>query len=146
MKGDDDVLAVSLRLRLFGNLDEVVADLGDAGKEGLVLLRHLEGVLLAEPGKKRGACRGEPDGANIVVTLSGYRLISGCRAVRAASPKCCTMIGCPVCSLLAAIAALGTGMPTKLEHISVDEKRGVVRVILTPAGPAPRGAGPGNSR
>ncbi len=86
------------------------------------------------------------DGANIVVTLSGYRLISGCRAVRAASPKCCTMIGCPVCSLLAALAALGTGVPTTLEHISVDEKRGVVRVILTPAGPAPRGAGPGNSR
>jgi hypothetical protein len=84
------------------------------------------------------------DGANIVVTLAGYRLMPGCRAIRAASPKCCTMIGCPVCSLLAAIAALGTGGPTKIEHAAVDEKRGVLRVMIT--GPAPRGADPGNSR
>mgnify|MGYP007066364317 CR=1 FL=1 len=86
------------------------------------------------------------DGENIVVTLSGYRLLPGCRAVRAASPKCCTMVGCPVCSLLAAIVALGTTYPTKIEHISVDKKRGALKVILRPAGPAPRGAGPGNSR
>jgi len=33
------------------------------------------------------------------------------------------MVGCPVCSLIAAITALGTGTPTKLEHISVDEKK-----------------------
>jgi len=84
------------------------------------------------------------EGENIVVTLTGYRLISGCRAVRAASPKCCTMVGCPVCSLLAAIVALGKNVPTTIEHVSVDEKRGVLRVILT--GPAPRGAGPGNLR
>lgn len=84
------------------------------------------------------------DGVNIVVTLAGYRLMPGCRAIRAASPKCCTMIGCPVCSLLAAIAALGTGQPTTIEHVAVDEKKGMLRVILT--GPAPRGAGPGNSR
>jgi len=84
------------------------------------------------------------DGENIVVTLTGYRLLPGCRAVRAASPKCCTMVGCPVCSLLAAIVALGKNVPTTIEHVSVDEKRGVLRVILT--GPAPRGAGPGNSR
>ena len=84
------------------------------------------------------------EGANIVVTLHGYRLMDGCRAVRAASPKCCTMIGCPVCSLIAVIAALGTGGPVKFEHIGVDEKKGVLRIILT--GPEPRGAGHGNSR
>jgi len=86
------------------------------------------------------------DGENIVVTLSGYRLIPGCRTIRAASPKCCTMVACPVCSLIAAIAALGTKMPVAIEHIDVDEKRKSLRMILTPAGPAPRGAGPGNSR
>lgn len=86
------------------------------------------------------------DGENIVVTLSGYRLIPGCRTIRAASPKCCTMVACPVCSLIAAIAALGTKMPVTIEHIDVDEKRKSLRMILTPAGPAPRGAGPGNSR
>ena len=86
------------------------------------------------------------DGENIVVTLSGYRLIPGCRTIRAASPKCCTMVACPVCSLIAAIAALGTKMPVTIEHIDVDEKRKSLRMILTPAGPAPRGADPGNSR
>jgi len=86
------------------------------------------------------------DGENIVVTLTGYRLLPGCRAVRAASPKCCTMVGCPVCSLLAALAALGTGEPVTIEHVGVDEKRKILRVILRPAGPAPRDAGPGSSR
>ncbi len=98
--------------------------------------------LLEVAGKTEAA----KDGANIVVTLTDYRLIPGCRAVRAASPKCCTMVGCPVCSLLATLAALGTGLPTKIEHVGVDEKRKILRVILTPAGPAPRGAGPGSSR
>jgi hypothetical protein len=72
------------------------------------------------------------DGENIVVTLSDYRLLPGCRAVRAASPKCCTMVGCPICSLLAAIVALGTGQPTRIEHTAVDEKRKTLRVILRP--------------
>ena len=74
------------------------------------------------------------DGENIVVTLHGYRLIPGCRAVRAASPKCCTMVACPVCSLIAAIVALGKKTPVRIEHTAVDERRGVLRVILTPAG------------
>ncbi len=91
-----------------------------------------------------GKTEAKKDGENIVVTLADYRLLPGCRAVRAASPKCCTMVGCPVCSLLASIVALGTGAPTKIEHVAVDEKRGVLQVILT--GSAPRGAGPGNSR
>ena len=72
------------------------------------------------------------DGENIIVTLSDYRLSPGCRAVRAASPKCCTMVGCPVCSLLATLAALGTGRPTWIEHATVDEKRKTLRVILKP--------------
>jgi len=72
------------------------------------------------------------DGESIVVTLAGYRLMPGCRAVRAASPKCCTMVACPVCSLIASIVALGTGEPTKIEHVSVDEKRGTLRLITRP--------------
>jgi hypothetical protein len=72
------------------------------------------------------------DGESIVVTLAGYRLMPGCGAVRAASPKCCTMVACPVCSLIASIVALGTGEPTKIEHVSVDEKRGTLLVITRP--------------
>jgi len=96
---------------------------------------------LLEVAEKTEAVR---DSENIVVTLHGYRLIRGCRAVRAASPKCCTMVGCPICSLIAAITALGTNAPTKIEHAAVDEKREILRVILRPDGPGPRGAGPGN--
>jgi len=43
------------------------------------------------------------------------------------------MVACPVCSLLAVIVALGTGAPTKIEHATVDEKRGALRVIVRPA-------------
>jgi len=82
------------------------------------------------------------DGGNVVVTLTDYRLLPGCRAVRAVSPKCCTMVGCPVCSLLAAIVAIGTGQPTRIEYVAIDEKRKTLRVILTLAG----SAGPDDSR
>ena len=75
------------------------------------------------------------DGENIAVTLNDYRLITGCRAVRAASPKCCTMVGCPICGLIAAIIALGMNAPTKIEHAAVDEKKGVLRVIVRPDRP-----------
>ncbi len=85
---------------------------------------------LIEIAEKTEAVR---DGENIVVTLQGYRLTPGCRVVRAASPKCCTMVACPVCSLIAAIIALGTGVPTKIEHATVDEKKKVLRVIVRPA-------------
>jgi len=73
------------------------------------------------------------DGENIVVTLNGYRLIPGCQVVRAASPKCCTMVACPVCSLIAAVVALGTGVPTVIVHTTVDEKKKVLRIIVRPA-------------
>ncbi|NLM30500.1 MAG: hypothetical protein GX216_08790 [Methanomicrobiales archaeon] len=85
---------------------------------------------LLEIAEKTDATR---DGENIVVTLNGYRLIPGCRAVRAASPKCCTMVACPVCSLIASIVALGAGVPMKIEYTAVDEKKKVLRIIARPA-------------
>jgi hypothetical protein len=89
-----------------------------------------------------GKTEATKDGGNVVVTLTDYRLLPGCRAVRAVSPKCCTMVGCPVCSLLAAIVAIGTGQPTRIEYVAIDEKRKTLRVILTLAG----SAGPDDSR
>jgi len=61
-------------------------------------------------------------GDNIVVTLDRYRLFSGCSAVRAESPKCCTMIGCPVCSLVACMIAEGLRRPCTLSRVEADEK------------------------
>ncbi len=72
------------------------------------------------------------DGDLIVVRLSGYRLYDGCSAIRAVSPKCCTMIGCPTCSLFACMAVAGLGRPCKIEHVSIDEKERSVRLLLHP--------------
>jgi hypothetical protein len=54
------------------------------------------------------------EGENLVVDLTDFALIEGCRRVRAASPKCCTMVGCPFCSLVACIAAEGLGRPCRI--------------------------------
>jgi hypothetical protein len=70
-------------------------------------------------------------GDSIVVTLERYRLFSGCSAVRAESPKCCTMIGCPVCSLIACMLAEGLGRPCTLSRAEADEKSKRITLIYT---------------
>ncbi|MEN6341993.1 MAG: hypothetical protein ABFC89_05480 [Methanospirillum sp.] len=71
-----------------------------------------------------------PEGDLIEVRLSGYRFFDGCNAIRTVSPKCCTMIGCPTCSLFACMAVAGLARPCKIEHVSTDEKDRSVRLIL----------------
>lgn len=61
-----------------------------------------------------GAASVQFDGGNLVVDLIDFALIEGCGQVRAASPKCCTMVGCPVCSLVACIAAEGLGRSCRI--------------------------------
>ena len=71
-----------------------------------------------------------PEGEGIVVVLENYRLYDGCRAVRAASPKVCTMIGCPVCSCFGVMAAAGLGRTCVLEHAGGDDRDRSVRLVL----------------
>ena len=72
----------------------------------LVLLKELgEGVL-----EIADRVTAETDGPVITVKLEGYRLIGGCKAVAAESPKVCTANPCPVCSLFACLLAEGTGI------------------------------------
>lgn len=73
----------------------------------------------------------EESGDTIALTLSGYRLPQGCLQVRAASPKCCTMVGCPVCSLLAALTALALNRTSTLVRADADAKKQSVRLILS---------------
>jgi hypothetical protein len=68
---------------------------------------------------------------NLVVTLTDYTLIKGCRTIQAASPKCCTMVGCPVCSLVACIAAEGLGRPCRIA--SATPAGDGLRIIIVPA-------------
>lgn len=66
----------------------------------------------------------------IDIRLTGYRLFDGCTAIRAVSPKCCTMIGCPTCSLFACMAVAGLDRPCTIEHVSTDEDERSVRLLL----------------
>ena len=42
---------------------------------------------------------------SIVITLDKFSPVSLCQAIQEISPKCCTMVGCPICSLAASIIA-----------------------------------------
>ncbi len=69
-------------------------------------------------------------GDTIAVTLSGFRLIPGCIAVRNASPKCCTMVGCPICSLIACMLAKGSGRACTITQTFLDSDHQSMRVII----------------
>ncbi|MDD3621025.1 MAG: hypothetical protein PHQ81_01300 [Methanofollis sp.] len=73
----------------------------------------------------------ERSGDAIVVTLEKFRLLSCCTAVRAESPKCCTMVGCPVCSLVACILAEGFQKACTLSNVQVDEGRGHLTLVYS---------------
>ena len=47
---------------------------------------------------------------SVVVTFEQFSPTSLCKTMQEVSPKCCTMVGCPICSLTAAILAEGEEM------------------------------------
>jgi hypothetical protein len=55
-------------------------------------------------------------GENMVVTLNRYRLIDGCRTMQRASPRCCSIYPCPVCSLFSCLLSQGTGKAITLDQ------------------------------
>jgi hypothetical protein len=67
----------------------------------------------------------------ITVKMEGYRLIGGCMAVSAESPKCCTTNPCPVSSLFACLLAEGTGRVVQVERCSPDADGQMVTVVFT---------------
>lgn len=112
-----DRLVREYRLAVPAGTEGVCTAIREVGEEVLEIAEKVEAV---------------PDGDLIVVRLSGYRLFDGCAAIREASPKCCTMIGCPVCSLFACMAVAGLGRPCKIEYAETDAKRRSVRLLLRP--------------
>ncbi|MDK2974034.1 MAG: hypothetical protein PWP08_405 [Methanofollis sp.] len=71
------------------------------------------------------------EGDNLVVDLRNFTLIDGCLAVRKASPKCCTMVGCPICSLAACVAAEGLAAPCRIASASPTGSN--LQIIIEPA-------------
>jgi hypothetical protein len=76
------------------------------------------------------------EGDQWVITLKGYRLFEGCRYIAAASPKCCTMNPCGICSLTACIFTAALGRPHQITRVELLEKERGVRIFcITGAAP-----------
>ncbi len=70
------------------------------------------------------------DNEHVTVTMEGYRLISGCKEITRESPRCCTAIPCPVCSLFACVLAEGTGSVVQLERCTVHPENDSVDAVF----------------
>ncbi len=72
----------------------------------------------------------EEEGEHVTVTIEGFRLIGGCTECARESPRCCTMVPCPVCSLFACVLAEGTGSVVEVERCTVNPGQGSVDAVF----------------
>ncbi len=70
---------------------------------------------------------------SVIITLDGFAMKKTCIALQAESPKCCTMVGCPVCSLMAAILAEGAGRDVESTSAVLNGSTLTVSFALLPA-------------
>jgi len=75
--------------------------------------------------------RNERDERTITVMMEGYRLIGGCLAISAESPRCCSTHPCPVCSLVACLLAEGLGTVIQVERCSPNAERQSVTAVFS---------------
>lgn len=71
------------------------------------------------------------EGEIVTVTMEGYRLIDGCRAMTQESPKCCIANPCPVCSLFLSVYAEGMGKIIQIERCAPEAKKPTVKAVFT---------------
>lgn len=71
------------------------------------------------------------DGDMVSVTMKNYRLIEGCAAIHAESPKCCTTYPCPVCSLFATVLAEGQEKIVTMGRCTPNAKDRSVTAVFT---------------
>lgn len=64
-----------------------------------------------------------------VIVLEDFALAAECKKIHAVSKKCCTMAGCPVCSLAASIIAEGMRMETICSSVSLEKKQ--LTIVIT---------------
>ncbi|MDO5845061.1 MAG: hypothetical protein Q4Q53_07960 [Methanocorpusculum sp.] len=67
---------------------------------------------------------------SISLLLSGFSMSRMCQTMQKASPKCCTMVGCPLCSLLAAIIAESEDCDVMSDNAAVEKDRLILAFSL----------------
>lgn len=70
---------------------------------------------------------------SVIITLDEFAMKNTCLALQEASPKCCTMVGCPVCSLMGAILAEGSGRDVESTSAVLEGSTLTVSFALLPA-------------
>lgn len=74
----------------------------------------------------------ERDGDAWMLTLAGYRLAAGCRALQERSPRCCAMFPCPVASLFACVVSESTGRVVAVERCGCSPDADTVTAVYLP--------------
>lgn len=69
-------------------------------------------------------------GERMLITLSGIRGWMGCLEMQRHSPKCCTLVPCAICSLIASLVAEGLQKTVSLERVQLEPERERVRITL----------------
>jgi hypothetical protein len=65
------------------------------------------------------------------IRLNDFRYIAGCAAVqKEASPVCCRMHPCPVCSLMMCIIAENLNVPCTIEQTEIDQTSGTLTLMV----------------
>lgn len=110
-----DWLVKEYSLIVSENFEGLRTSMREVGEEALEIADTIEVVL---------------EGDLIEIRLEGFKLIEGCTAIRSVSPKICTMIACPICSLFSCMVVASFDRPCWIEHVSIVEKERSVRLLL----------------
>ena len=69
--------------------------------------------------------------STVTITLHQYRFISGCQYIAKASPGCCALSPCPVCSLCGVFITEGTDKVTALDRCFVSPSNRDVTIVFS---------------
>lgn len=84
------------------------------------------------------------NGEDVVIKIKDPAFIRACSEIRKESPKCCTMIPCPVCSLVCSVTADFYRKVTVVSAIRTDYGKREITIVLEIPSRRPTDAGPGN--
>jgi len=77
-----------------------------------------------------GSVRVEHKENIVVVVLSGYTFIEGCKAMAAESSRCCIVSPCPICSLFGVLLAESTQKPIAMLRCELNTESNTVTAVF----------------